>query len=244
MQRKYIALFIALLVFSVLFIGGTATSDIGNTSDEEGKLNVTVSTKVDLVDPNGNTLMMLPFVPQAVLYNGKEVRTMKVTLTWSCSGSEINWTTLSISITAYKSITPYYENPLVDNVKFVSKSFSDKTGDLSVSLDLVEEIKPYASQLEDGKEIYFTIKIVVKASAEDIYGIKRETEPFTRKATALLEWDEPDLTLEASTDPGYEILSITQEDGTKTKKTVSPLTVLLIFVVLGGAYWILSRKEH
>jgi hypothetical protein len=231
-------------VVAFLVIGALAANiDEGSIGDEEGKLSVSITTRVDLYDSSGKKLQIisLPFIPQALVTpSGKEVSTMKVTLTWSASGSEINWTTLSISVVAYKSITPYYENPLVDNVKFVEETLSDKSGEYVISWDLLDAISPYAAQLEDGKEIYFTIKIVVKASAYDIYGIKRETASYIAKATAVLEWSEPSLSLEASTGGTYEILSIIQKGEVEGRRIDSMILVLVL--VAGVILWINRNK--
>ena len=248
MQRKYIALLLVFLVLSVFALGFGTNVDRDKISDEEGKLSVSISTKVDLLDANGKQLTIIPFIPQSLVYEGKEVKTMKVTLTWTCGGSEINWTTLEITVKAYKIVREdeVGGTVFIDNVKFMEKEFTDKSKELVITLDMVEAIKPYAAQLEDGQGLSFTIRLVVLASAYDVYGILHEVDPYVARCTAFVKWDEPELTLEAGTDGGgYEILSITKEgEEAETQKTVSPLTVFLIFVVLGGAYWILSRKEH
>jgi len=158
---------------------------------QTGNLIVNIEGKTELIGEDGQPLKILyitkfALLPLAFYIGDKEVTAMRVTVTWTASGQDVNWDTLTITISA--SGTGGYSS---------STTSQSKTGSTIFTLPIS------TSQLgrtpSSGEKITWKLTINVQGTITDIIGntLTASANPIINTVTTT--WYEPTFTVSAST---------------------------------------------
>jgi len=186
-----VGIIVAIIVTTSLFMFIPAVGVTG--SDPENKLSITVTGSVTFYTPEGEVVKTSPM--QALYVEGQPIETANATVNYRCSGREINWGTLQVTITVIRKLyRPADDTFLIDEI-FLNKTFSDKGNSLTVTLNFTKMITPFVPELANETKLEFTVKFILVAAALDRYGVPRTTVPIKVKSTVVTTWIEPSLTI-------------------------------------------------
>ena len=157
---------------------------------QNGNMTVSIEGRTELIGEDGQPLKILyiskyAMLPLAFYIGDKEVTAMRVTITWTASGQDVNWDTLTITISA--SGTGGYSS---------STTSHSKTGSTVFTLPIS------TSQLgrtpSSGEKITWQMTINVQGKIEDVVGntLTASANPIVNTVTTT--WYKPTFTVSAS----------------------------------------------
>jgi len=165
-------------------------SSEANGQTQTGNLTVSIEGKTEIIGEDGQPLKILAFykyamLPLAFYIGDKKVTAMRVTVTWTASGQDVNWDTLTLTISA--SGTGGYSS---------STTSQSKTGSAVFTLPIS------TSQLgrtpSSGEKITWRMTINVQGTITDAVGntLTASANPIVNKVTTT--WYKPTFTVSAS----------------------------------------------
>lgn len=187
------AIAIVLIVMSFIPIPVYVWWETESSDETEiGSLSVYVTGKTELLGSDGQPLKVLMIykygiLPLAFYVGSNEVTGMRVTVSWSASGKDVDWNTLKITISA--SGTGGYSS---------TYTATSKTGSTSFTLPIS------TSQLgrtpSSGESVTWRMTINVQGSIKDLAGNTLTASldnPIVNSITTV--WYEPSFTISATT---------------------------------------------
>jgi len=186
----FIGIAAAIIVTVSLFLFAPTKATV---SDPENMISMTVTGSITFYTPEGEGIVTSPM--QALYAEGRPIESANATVGYQCSGREIRWDTLQVTITAVRTLyKPAEDTFLIDEI-FLNETFGDKKNALTVTLNFTEMIIPFVPELANETKLEFTVKFILVASALDRYGVPRTTAPYRVRSTVVTTWVEPSLTI-------------------------------------------------
>jgi len=173
-----------------------------NAEAADTNLSVDVSGTTELLGPDGEPIRLaliakLGILPLSFFVESSEVTAMRVTVSWTASGQDVDWSTLKITLTA--SGTGGYQKSYTTSYKTGSKSFI-----LPITVDQLGRTP------SSGETITWQMTINVKGEVVALTGEKlTATLPKPIISQVKTVWYEPSFTITASQ-------STTTESGTSS----------------------------
>jgi len=180
---------IAILVISLIVKIDLVARWRAEASNENFTVNISGTT--ELIGESGEPIKLMLIAKMAVLplsffVSENEVTAMRVTVSWSASGKDVDWSTLKITITA--TGTGGYQN---------SYTTSLKSGSISFTLPIT--VEQLGRTPTSGETVTWEMTINVEGEVTDLVG-RRLTASLPQPIVSQVEtvWYEPNFTITAS----------------------------------------------
>ena len=215
---KYVAGLIVLIgvVLVALYIAKVDVTARWRTraSDATGNLNLAISGETYLLDANNQRMSLsmiakIGLFPLSFFKGQTEVTAMITTLSWTASGTDVDWSTLKIDISA-------------SGTGGFSKSSQQAAQSGSVSITLPITTAQLGRTPASGESVTWTVTITVQGQVTDKVGrtLTAQAQPITATVTAV--WYAPTFAVSSS--------ASTTTDGTTSSGGCGPLGQHAIWV--------------
>jgi hypothetical protein len=185
----------AALIVAFLFVQTEAAADWTAFYQGNG-LSLKVTGRTELVKADGSPIQLrflakMMMLPLSFVYQGQKVASMRVSFTWTVSGSDVNWDTLTVSVEA--TGTGNYRQ---------TASFKGKVGSYVFTLPLtVEQLGRTPSANET---VTWTMEITFQARALNSKGETLTAASMPIKSTVKTVWQADSQSFEPETSPSTE----------------------------------------
>ena len=157
---------------------------------DTGELQINLEGKTELLGPDGQPLRVLSIVkysmmPLSFFVGSKEVTAMKVTVSWSAEGQDIDWSTLNIEV--YATGTGNYH---------ARKTSNSRTGSVTFTLPISASRLGWTPR--SGETVTWRMDINVKGTVKDVVGrpLTATAQPIT--CTTTTKWYQPSFRVHAT----------------------------------------------
>jgi len=189
MSKNRILLILGGIILGLALLYTTAiATEVQQDCGGGDHLGVELNYKTELLDPQGKVIQVQPLLNRLTFYSGSStVSAMRVTVDWTASGRDVDWSTLALTVEA--TGTGGYT---------VSLPFSTHTGSAEISLPI--STGQLGRTPSSGETVTWTVSVDVSGEIKDAVGNTVTATADTVTSSLTTEWYVPFFTIDTSSD--------------------------------------------
>jgi len=181
-----------IVVFALLYSTAIATDVQEDVESPGGALGVDLQYTTELIDPQGNVIRLQPLslftLNRLSFYTGSsKVSAMRVTVDWTASGRDVDWSTLTLTVEAVGT-----------GGLRVTLPFRVETGSTEISLPISTD--QLGRTPSSGETVTWGISVDVSGEIKDAMGNTLTATADTVTSSLTTKWYVPYFSIDTSTD--------------------------------------------